>query len=111
MKNIIKSYWLLSAAVLAMLTLASCEKDDDLEVGVPKRVFTPASEIKATSAETSVFLSWHPSLHSTGMPVTYTVEVAADTLFETEVVFTTVTDTAGVTITDEDIQVRTPYYA
>lgn len=111
MKNIIKSYWLLSAAVMAMLTLASCEKDDDLEVGVPKRMFTPASEIKATSAETSVFLSWHPSLHSTGMPVTYTVEVAADTLFETELVFTTVTDTAGVTITDEDIQVRTPYFA
>lgn len=111
MKNIIKSYWLLSAAVLAMLTLASCEKDDDLEVGVPKRMFTPASDIKTTSAETSVFLSWHPSLHSTGMPVTYTVEVAADTLFETELVFTTVTDTAGVTITDEDIQVRTPYFA
>lgn len=111
MKNIIKSYWLLSAAVLAMLTMASCEKDDELEVGVPKRMFTPASEIKATSEETSVFLSWHPSLHSSGLPVTYTVEVAADTLFETEVVFTTVTDTAGVTITDEDIQVRTPYYA
>lgn len=91
--------------------LSSCEKDDDLEVGVPKRMFTPASEIKATSAETSVFLSWHPSLHTSGMDVSYTVEVAADTLFETDVVFTTVTDTAGVTITDQDIQVRTPYFA
>lgn len=111
MKNIIKSYWLLSAAVLAMMTLASCDKDDDLEVGVPKRMFTPASDIKTTSGETSVFLSWHPSLHTSGMPVTYTVEVAADTLFETEIVYTTVTDTAGVTITDEDIQVRTPYFA
>src|SRR5690606_9110006 len=111
MKNIIKSYWLLSAAVLAMMTLASCDKDDDLEVGVPKRMFTPASDIKTTSGETSVFLSWHPSLHTSGMPVTYTVEVAADTLIETEIVYTTVTDTAGVTITDEDIQVRTPYFA
>lgn len=100
---------LIPVILLGVLAI-SCKEDlDELE---PMRMFTPAGEIKASSFETQVKLSWNPSLYTTASNgVTYTVEVAADTLFETPVIVSVQTDTAGVVFTDDQLEVRKYYYA
>lgn len=88
----------------------ACEEDPDkLD---PMRMFTPAGDIKAVSGETQVKLTWNPSLYTTSNSgVTYTVEVAADTLFQTPIVASVQTDTAGVVFTDDQLEVRQKYFA
>lgn len=110
MKKIKNTYLLLPAVFLMLLTMIACEKDDDVATG-PKRMFTPSSDIKSVSGEKSVTLTWQPSLYTQDIEETYTVEVAADTLFETPIVYEAETDTSGIIITDEHLAVRTPYFA
>jgi hypothetical protein len=76
------------------------------------RMFMPSGEIKATSAETYVTLSWNASLYtkSTDSSITYTVQVSKDSLFNT-IERTYVTDTTGLIITQDSIPVRKKYYA
>jgi hypothetical protein len=95
---------------LVGVTLVACKKEtDSLE---PMRMFTPAGAIKSDNGETRVKLTWNPSLYTTASSgVTYTVEVAADTLFATPVILTVQTDTAGVVFTDEQLEIKTNYFA
>ena len=95
---------------LVGVTMVACKKEtDSLE---PMRMFTPAGTIKSDNGETRVKLTWNPSLYTTASSgVTYTVEVAADTLFATPVILTVQTDTAGVVFTDEQLEIKTNYFA
>ncbi|GAB3821981.1 hypothetical protein GCM10028895_25270 [Pontibacter rugosus] len=97
--------------IIALGALAfACEDDPDkLD---PMRMFTPAGDVKAVSGESQVRLTWNPSLYTTNSSgVTYTVDVAADSLFTTPVVLSVQTDTAGVVFTDEQLEVRKRYFA
>ncbi|CAN5898070.1 hypothetical protein BH24BAC1_BH24BAC1_22230 [soil metagenome] len=99
---------LLPVLLVGLLTTA-CKEVEELE---PMRLFTPAGAIRSVSGETQVRLTWNPSLYTTpAQGITYTVEVAADTLFQTPVLLSVVTDTAGVVLTDEQLQVRQRYFA
>ncbi|WP_157579025.1 DUF5123 domain-containing protein [Pontibacter roseus] len=100
---------LIPVVLLAVVTVGCKKEVDSLD---PMRMFTPAGDIKSVSGETQVKLTWNPSLYTTASSgVSYTVEVAADTLFATPVIVTVQTDTAGVVFTDEQLEVRTDYYA
>lgn len=101
--------YILLPVVTGMLIYTSCKKD---KVSEPMRMFMPSGEIKATSAETYVTLTWNASLYteSTDSTVTYTVQVSKDSLFNT-VERTYVTDTTGLIITQDSIPVRKKYYA
>lgn len=96
--------------VLLGLIAVACDKDiQDLE---PMRMFTPAGAIKSISSVDQVKLAWNPSLYTTqSSGVTYTVEVAADTLFATPILLSVQTDTSGVVLTDDQLEVRKNYYA
>ena len=96
--------------VLLGLISVACEKE--IEDLAPMRMFTPAGLIKSVSGVNEVKLTWNPSLYTTqSNGVTYTVEVAADTLFETPVLLTVETDTSGVVFTDDQLEVRKNYFA
>lgn len=100
---------LVPVILLGALAFA-CEDDPDkLD---PMRMFTPAGDISSESGVSQVKLTWNPSLYTTNSSgVTYTVEVAADTLFETPVIISAQTDTSGVVLTDDDLEVRKNYFA
>ncbi|MDX5417823.1 MAG: DUF4957 domain-containing protein [Hymenobacteraceae bacterium] len=111
MKDYLKkiSGTLVPVLLLGLVTVACKKEVDSLE---PMRMFTPAGLIKSVSGETQVKLTWNPSLYTTASSgVTYTVEVAADTLFATPVLLTVQTDTAGVVFTDEQLEEKKDYYA
>ncbi|MBX0332635.1 DUF5123 domain-containing protein [Pontibacter sp. HSC-14F20] len=100
---------LLPVLMLGLVTVACKKEVDSLD---PMRMFTPAGAIQSVSGETQVKLTWNPSLYTTASSgVTYTVEVAADTLFATPVLLTVQTDTSGVVFTDDQLDARVDYYA
>jgi len=97
------------ALLCLVLGVVSCKEDDDEEID-QLRMFMPTGNISSASGENQVTLTWQESLLSNGQ-ASYTVEVAADTLFETPVVFTGVTDTTAITLTEEQLEVRQTYFA
>ncbi|PRY10919.1 uncharacterized protein DUF4957 [Pontibacter ummariensis] len=100
---------LVPVILLGALAFACEEDPDKLD---PMRMFTPAGDIRAVSGETQVKLTWNPSLYTTSASgATYTVEVAADTLFQTPIILSVQTDTAGVVLTDEQLDIRQKYFA
>lgn len=103
-----------SGLVLLLLVLvsSSCKKDEEETLDL-SRMFMPSGEIKAVGEETSVKLSWKAAAFtkSVDTTVSYTVEVSQDSLFQEAAVFSAVTDTTGITITNEDIAVRKKFYA
>jgi hypothetical protein len=103
-------FYILLPVVSLTLVNISCKKDNDATE--PMRMFMPSGDIKATSAETYVTLSWNASLYrqSTDKSITYTVQVSKDSLFNT-VERTYLTDTTGVKITQDSIPLRKKYYA
>ncbi|MBO9198793.1 MULTISPECIES: DUF4957 domain-containing protein [Niastella] len=102
--------YILLPVVSLTLVNTSCKKDNNPTEQM--RMFMPPGEIKATSAETSVTLTWSAALYqqSTDKSITYTVQVSKDSLFNT-VERTYLTDTTGVIITQDSIPVRKKYYA
>ncbi len=90
--------------------LASSCKEDEEDLA-PMRMFQPGGAISASSGESSVRLSWKTPANTVAGNVTYTVEVAKDTLFQTPVVFTGTTDTTSIVITDDQITVKETYFA
>lgn len=92
-----------------MLGIASCKEDEEnLE---PMRMFQPAGVIASTSGESEVKLSWKTPPNTVAGKVSYSVEVAKDTLFATPIVFTGVTDTTAITITDDKLTPKEFYFA
>ncbi|RNL83077.1 DUF4957 domain-containing protein [Sinomicrobium pectinilyticum] len=113
MKPKYKKYrqWMLIVALA--LFLWNCSDDDNNAEGDGlSRMFTPG-KIDAESRTTSVKLTWQPSLYTGGLDVTYTVQVSRDTLFAdaSGVEYEEVVDTAGITLTDENIAARRKYFA
>ncbi|WP_299819712.1 DUF4957 domain-containing protein [uncultured Pontibacter sp.] len=91
------------------LTAVSCKDDKELEEFQPERVFTPVN-VKAANGETQAVITWNPSLFTQGKGATYTVEVSKDQAFGS-VDFSMHTDTAQAIITDENVEIKQPYYA
>lgn len=101
--------FLFSAMAVMSIGLVSCKEDEE-EVA-PMRMFQPGGAISASSGESSVQLTWKTPANTPAGSVTYTVEVAKDTLFETPVLFTKMTDTTAITFTDEELTVKEIYFA
>ncbi|SDG09132.1 protein of unknown function [Pedobacter terrae] len=109
MKRIINQLGLkLIILSLMVVMVSACKKEDDVPTD-PARIFKP-SDIKITAAETSAKLTWTTPLMSTGKTFKYSIDVSTDSLFAT-VNYTTTADTAGVTVTEDNLAVRTKYYA
>ncbi|NIG57530.1 DUF5123 domain-containing protein [Chitinophaga sp. Cy-1792] len=88
-----------------LLGLVACNRDKD--VMNLSRMFMPSGDIKVTSGETSAFITWKAAINTT--KATYTVQLSKDSTFGSfEKSFTT--DTSGITITDDNLAVRTKYY-
>ncbi|RNI21961.1 DUF5123 domain-containing protein [Rufibacter latericius] len=104
------SLWFAALFLLGIGGLSACNPDDEEEQSELSRMFMPTGVIGSTTGETQVRLSWKPSLYATGT-ITYTVEVAADTLFATPVIYTGVTDTASIVLTDDQIPTKQKFFA
>ncbi|KQM79103.1 hypothetical protein ASE74_00570 [Pedobacter sp. Leaf216] len=96
--------------ILLLMTIAisSCKKEDDAPTE-PARIFKPG-DVKISAGETSAKLTWSLPLMSTGKTFKYSIDFSTDSLFAT-VNYTTTADTAGVTVTEDNLAVRTKYYA
>ncbi|KRT18147.1 hypothetical protein ASU31_02345 [Pedobacter ginsenosidimutans] len=94
--------------LLMVVIISSCKKEEDVPTE-PARIFKP-SDVKITTGETSAKLTWTVPLMSTGKTFKYSIDFSTDSLFAT-VNYTTTADTAGVTVTEENLAVRTKYYA
>lgn len=91
--------------------LFSCGKHEFLaEAFNPDRMFMPSSTIRATSGETSVSLVWGKPVNTAGTP-SYTIEIAQDSLFDNGPLFELSSDTTGIVLTDQQIEVREKYFA
>ncbi|MFC3197862.1 hypothetical protein ACFOET_09580 [Parapedobacter deserti] len=96
---------------IVMMLLAACKEQDELfKEFRPDRMFMPAGEISAESGETEVKLTWKEALNTDAAP-TYTVEIAKDSLFSEAALLTLQTDTTGIVLTDEQLEVREKYFA
>ncbi|QIL39361.1 DUF4957 domain-containing protein [Pedobacter sp. HDW13] len=93
---------------LMVLAISSCKKEGDVPTD-PARIFKP-SDVKIAAGETSAKLTWTLPLLSTGKALKYSIDFSTDSLFAT-VNYTTTADTAGVTVTEDNLAVRTKYYA
>ena len=106
MKNI--KYFALAAFLGTLAT--ACKKDVFDSTVQLKRQFLPTN-IKITAGETAVQLNWSPALFTVPGKVSYTVLVSTDSTFQSSGIITKVTDTSGVKLTDDELQVRTKYFA
>ncbi|MBD1421142.1 DUF4957 domain-containing protein [Sphingobacterium chuzhouense] len=101
-------HWLL--ALCCVLLSIACDKNSELfKEFNPERMFMPSKEIGAESGETEVKLTWGEALNTE--KASYVVEISKDTLFANGPLFSLDTDTAGVILTDQQIEVRTKYFA
>jgi hypothetical protein len=109
MKRIINQLGLkLIILSLVVAAVSSCKKEDDAPTD-PARIFKP-SDVKITAGETSAKLTWTLPLMSTGKTFKYSIDISTDSLFAT-INYSTTADTAGVTVTEDNLTVRTKYYA
>ncbi|WP_443937493.1 hypothetical protein [Pedobacter sp. MW01-1-1] len=95
--------------VLASMSMAisSCKKEDN-QPTEPARIFKP-SEVKVTTGETAAVITWATPIMASGK-LKYSVDISTDSLFNT-VSYTTTADTTGTIVTDENMAVRTKYFA
>ena len=92
----------------AILLITACEKNEEETLPAP-RLFK-ASDIKVEAGQTSAKIKWGVPLLSTGKALTYTVDFSTSPAFTT-IAYTKVVDTAGITVTEDNIALRTTYYA
>jgi hypothetical protein len=91
-----------------LIILAGCQKEnrsDDLE---PARIFKPGT-VSVKTEQTSAQVTWTAPLLSSGQKLTYVAEFSQDTTFATKE-FTLTSDTIGVKVTDDKLQVRKKYW-
>jgi hypothetical protein len=106
-----KHIYSLLTAVLLLSTFGwqACKKKET--VLDPTRQFMPSGDVRAINGETSVALTWKPALNSDSANTSYTVIVSQDSLFTGDPEFTYTTDSAGITLYDTQIAIKTVYYA
>lgn len=90
--------------------LVSCA-DLELDLSIPEDMtrFRPTA-LTAMSGEIAATLTWPASLFTNPGEVTYTVQVGTDSLF-TSVVFEKSTELTSIQVSDEEVQIQTPYFA
>jgi len=98
----------LSLSLVLSIFLSSCKKEEVADFD-PIRLFTP-TKIDVTSGETQVTLVWPASLFTEGKQVSYTVEVAKDSLFST-IDHTVTVDSPFAVITDDVLVLKQKYVA
>lgn len=103
--NTASKYLLLLFSAIVLFT--SCKKEE--EKLDPPRLFK-ASDIAITAGQTSATIKWAIPLFSSGKPLTYTVDFSTTADFAT-IAYTKVVDTAGIVVTEDNIAIRTPYFA
>ncbi len=91
----------------AILLITACKKDDEPTLD-PPRLFK-ASDISIAAGQTSAKIKWGVPLFSSGKALTYTVDFSTTAAFTT-VAYSKVVDTAGITVTEDNLIIRTPYY-
>jgi len=97
-------------SVLAIICLiASCKKKDPNEGLDSPRLFMPDGISIKTDASTAK-ITWSQPLLSEGLPLNFTTEFSQDSTFATTE-FSIDTDTLGVVVTDEQVQIRKKYFA
>jgi hypothetical protein len=103
--NTSSKYLLLLFTAIVLIT--SCKKEE--EKLDPPRLFK-ASDIAITAGQTSAAIKWAIPLFSAGKPLSYTVDFSTTADFAT-IAYTKVVDTAGIVVTEDNIAIRTPYFA
>ena len=98
----------LAILILMAMALNACKKSED-QPDEPARLFKP-SEVKITAGETQAKLTWTIPLMATGKTLKYSIDFSTDSTFAT-IKYSATSDTAGVTVTEDNIPVRTKYYA
>jgi len=92
-----------------IMVISSCKKTDDQPTD-PARSFKPSDiKVVATSAISSK-ITWTAPLMSSGKALKYSIDFSTDSLFST-IKYAATSDTTGFTITEDNIPVRTKYYA
>ncbi|MBC7616237.1 MAG: DUF4957 domain-containing protein [Pedobacter sp.] len=89
-----------------MVLINACKKEAEI---LPAPRLFKASEINIAAGTTSAKLKWAIPLFSLGKAIKYTVDFSKDQAF-TAIAFTKVVDTAGITVTDDNLTTRTPYF-
>lgn len=107
-KNIYQLGFKLMLLSLLAIAISSCKKEDEAPTD-PARIFKP-SDVKIAAGETAAKLTWTLPIMSTGKALKYSIDFSTDSLFSA-IKYTTTSDTAGVTVTEENLAVRTKYYA
>jgi hypothetical protein len=100
----IKMIFLLGTIIL----ISACKKDVDQPTDVA-RSFKP-SDVKVSASATSAKLTWTAPLMSTGKTLKYSIDFSTDSLFSS-VKYSTTSDTTGLSVTEDNLSVRTKYYA
>lgn len=111
MNILAKTYSKIIATIgFVALLLVSCA-DLDLDLSIPEDMnrFRPTG-LTAVNGEIAATLTWPASLFTRPGEVLYTIQVGTDSLF-TSVVFETVTELTSIQISDEELQIQTPYFA
>ncbi|TCD12943.1 DUF4957 domain-containing protein [Pedobacter frigidisoli] len=98
----------LAMLALIAMVITACKKSEDLPEE-PARIFKP-SDVKISAGETKAKLTWGVPLMAASRALKYSIDFSTDSLFST-IKYTTTSDTAGVTVTEDNLAVRTKYYA
>ena len=109
MHTITKKLLILFTGCITLFSACKKEEDFNNEFDLPRQ-FKPGN-IQINAGQTDVQLRWNPSLFTEGKGVTYTVQIAKDSLFAGTIDYTEVVDTPYIKITDSVLQVMQYYYS
>lgn len=87
--------------------ISSCKKETE-QPTEPARIFKPG-DVKVSAGETTAKLIWTTPILATGK-LKYSIDFSTDSTFAT-VKYTATSDTTGLTVTEDNLAVRTTYYA
>ncbi|HUZ58128.1 MAG TPA: DUF5123 domain-containing protein [Hanamia sp.] len=96
------------AIVLVIVIGISCMKKP-VRYFIPSQMFTPVS-ISVTTTDTSVTITWPPSINTETTGQKYTVQISADSTFTTPPALSLIVNLPKVTVTDDTLKDRTAYY-
>ncbi|MBV4357296.1 DUF4957 domain-containing protein [Pinibacter aurantiacus] len=86
----------------------ACKKDDPSADLQPPRLFKP-SGVSVKTDSVSAHITWDAPLRSGGQTINYTAEISTDSNFATTSM-SVKTDTTAVTITEDQVALRTKYF-
>lgn len=101
------TYYIL-AGLLLPATISSCKKEDPNAGLEPPRLFKPQGISVKTTATTAT-VTWNAPILAAGVSLSYTAEFSQDSTFAAPE-FSITTDTLSITLTEEKIKLRQPYF-